>query len=186
MKDLNYDKTHILPEHQKLFEILFKTMNLEKVVFVGGIADYLNLRHEFDMPINDIDLCFRDTEHIKNFSQIYPMRKYPSVYTKDALAVYTGAVQIAKRRIHFDLFQQPSIFTRPVSQSELLGRKVLHTSFEGMRDFHNEHVGLLSSEQMGHEYEWKRLYKHSRKAALYNMITYKREKQFKPTHEKSA
>lgn len=177
MDYIKYDNSHILKEHKQLFNILFETLDISKVVFVGGIADYLNLRPHFQMPINDIDLCFRSKAHIAEFAKRYPLRRYPTIYTLDAKEVYTGDCKINGRLIHCDLFRQESVYIRPIAQSTLLGQKVLHTNFEGMKAFHNEHIEFMSSDLQAEQYNWKRLYKHSRKASLYNLLSYREEKE---------
>lgn len=186
MDVLKYDRAHILKEHQEILHVIFETIDMDKVVFVGGIADYLNLRPKYQMPVNDIDLCFRAKEHIANFEKRFKMTRYPSLYMRDAKAVFNGECVVDGKSVHFDFFQQSSIYTRPISQSSLLGQKVLHTSFEGMQAFHNEHIELLCSDSLGEKYNWKRLYKHSRKAALYNMISFKMEREKNQIHEEIA
>ena len=177
MNYFEYDTAHICKEHRQLFKELFQCLDLDKVVFVGGIADYLNLRPDFEMPINDIDLTFRSKSHITAFTQRYPMKRHESIYSNDALHVFTGGCTINGRHIHFDFFQQDSVFIRPVAKSELLGQQVLHTSFVGMQAFHNEYIALMSSDEQAENYEWKRLYKHSKKASLYNLLSYRKEKE---------
>lgn len=173
----NYDIQHILPEHREMFRVLFETIDTDRVVFVGGVADYINLRGSYTMPINDIDLCFREEAHIAQFADRFKMKRFPSLYPKDAASVYTCDCKINGYMVHIDLFKQDSVFVRPVGSSELLGQNVLHTNFEGMKAFHNDYIDMLNSDVKGKYYDWKRLYKHSRKAALYNLIDYRKEKE---------
>lgn len=56
---LEYDKKNIRSLQQMALEFLFNNVNLSKVVFCGGIADYLNLRQYYDITINDIDLLLK-------------------------------------------------------------------------------------------------------------------------------
>ncbi len=177
MDTLKYDKSHILESRQEALHLLFSTLDLTKVSFVGGIADYINLRGKYVMPINDIDLVFRDEEDLKALAQVLPLKRFESKYATDTNIVYVTNFEHKTAPIHIDCFRQHTIYNRPTSTSDLLGHQVNHHSFKGMKQFHNEHVELMSSDSKLHEYEWKRLYKHSRKAALYNLICYKRDKQ---------
>ena len=45
-----------------------------------------------------------------------------------------------------------------------------------MKKVHNDEIPLKTSEARGNSYEWKRLYKHSKKASLYNNVIFLQEK----------
>ena len=60
-----YDRKHIFNEQQATFESVFSKVDLSKIAFVGGVADYLNLRDYYDMPVNDLDIIFQDEEDLR-------------------------------------------------------------------------------------------------------------------------
>ena len=177
MNTIEYDKNTITKPGKEALSLLFSTLDINKVTFVGGIADYLNLRGHYNMPINDIDIVFRDESVLNELGKVLQIQRFESKYATDTNLVYVTNFKHPQGEIHIDFFKQVSIHKRPNNSSLLLGTKVLHTSFVGMQQFHNEHIELMSSDSKDNQYEWKRLYKHSRKAALYNLITYKQEKQ---------
>lgn len=177
MDSIKYDTKHILKEHQEALQLLFDAVDLSKITFVGGIADYLNLRTHFKLPINDIDMVFSDYKTLEEFGKIVPLKRFKSTYHTDTDSVFIGNYTSKGHEIHFDFFKQYSIHKTANSKSSLLGQTVYHTTFKGMQDFHNGQIASLTSDVTKDKYDWKRLYKHSRKAALYNLLCYKQEKE---------
>jgi hypothetical protein len=57
---LDFDKTTIPVFQQMALQFIFDNVDLNKVAFCGGIADYVNLREYYDMDINDIDLMYEN------------------------------------------------------------------------------------------------------------------------------
>ena len=53
---LKEDEQNIFYEQKQALKNIFKNLDITKIAFVGGIADYINLRSYYDMPINDIDI----------------------------------------------------------------------------------------------------------------------------------
>ncbi len=176
MNDFKYDTEHIHTPQQETLRVLLETMDLSSCYFVGGIADYLNLRSYYDMPVNDIDMVITSEAMLEVLQPHMEITKYKSrFYEYEEMDVYVGNYWAGERRVHIDFFKR-SFFYGSTSTSQLLGVPVKHASFETMKRFHNTHVSKLTSKTLGPKYEWKRLYKHSRKAGLYNLITYKEQK----------
>lgn len=176
MNYLEYDLEHILPEHQKAFALLFEHLDMTQVTFVGGVADYLNLRSSYDMPVNDIDLAISNESLLESLSPFMELEKHPSLYLGVSDSVYISNMLIDDCNVHLDFFTVASIYGRSITTSQLLGRAVQHCDFEDMRGFHNNQIAGLTSRATGPDYSWQRLYKHSRKAGLYNLAVYKNQK----------
>lgn len=177
MDYLEFDNTHIFKEQKATFQLLFETLNLDKVYFVGGVADYLNLRDHFEMPVHDVDIVYQDERDLAPLWDRITLRRHVcKFYEFDEMEVLVGDYFIYGKRVHIDCFKR-NLMYGGVSKSQLLGETVRHSSFETMRKFHNDHVGKLTSRVMGVNYEWKRLYKHSKKASLYNLVRYKEQKE---------
>ena len=171
-----FDTNYIYEEQQATFRLLFETLDLSKVSFVGGIADYLNLRDYYEMPVHDVDLVYWNEEDLEPLWKKMSLRRHVcKFYEFDKMEVLVGDYFVNGKRVHIDCFKRNHIYGG-ISQSELLGETVQHASFGTMLKFHNEHVAKLTSKAMGSNYEWKRLYKHSKKASLYNLVRYRQEK----------
>lgn len=179
MNYLEYDRHHIFEEQKATFRLLFNEIDLSKICFVGGVADYLNLRDYYDMPVHDLDVVYQDEADLEPLKKYIEMERYHcKFYEFDEMEVLVGQHFINNKRVHIDFFRRNFIYGG-VTTSMLLGREVRHSTFESMKKFHNDHIGKLTSRAMGVDYEWKRLYKHSKKASLYNLVTYQQEKQSK-------
>lgn len=173
---LEYDKKNIHNLQQMALAFLFNNANMSKVVFCGGIADYLNLRQYYDITINDIDILFENELDLQPMTNKLETKRYHSKFykTKNGEAL-VHIFRAGEKSINIDSF--PRDFSNATHiQSPLLGKMVWHTSFEESKKNHNNEIHLNSSEVRGIDYQWKRLYKHSRKAALYNNVTFLEEK----------
>lgn len=179
MDYLNYDNKAIYEEQKATLRVVFEHLDLSKVTFVGGVADYLNLRHEFRMPVHDLDIVYTNEADLQPLIDIVGVHRHKcKFYEFDEMEVLVTEHMINDKRVHIDFFKRNFIYGG-VNVSPLLGTNVRHTSFESMKKFHNDHVAKLTSKALGMNYEWKRLYKHSKKASLYNLIEYRREKNIK-------
>lgn len=170
------DKSNIFYEQQKAFEYLFHTLDLSKVAFVGGVADYINLRSYYKLPVHDFDIIYQNEEDILPLKKDIKLKKYHIGFykTNDNQEVVVAKIRVNNKEVHMDCF--PRNFEHiDLQESMLLGYKVLHASFEEMRTFHNYHIQFLTSTHLGKDYKWERLYKHSKKAGLYNNIVYSKE-----------
>ncbi|WP_337965496.1 hypothetical protein [uncultured Flavobacterium sp.] len=173
---LEYDKRNIRGFQQMALEFLFNNVNMSKVVFCGGIADYINLREYYDITINDIDIIFENEQDLQPMITKLATRRYLSKFykTKNGEAL-VNIFRVGETSINIDSF--PRDFSNETHiQSPLLGKMVWHTSFEESKDNHNNEIHLNTSQAKGNDYEWRRLYKHSRKASLYNNVTFLEEK----------
>ncbi|CAL2093891.1 conserved protein of unknown function [Tenacibaculum sp. 190524A02b] len=164
------DNRLIYQEQKKVLRYLFEKIDLSKIVFVGGIADYLNLRDYYHMIINDVDLIYEEEKYLETFLKENQATKYKNKFYESLHdEVLVVNIPVGKKLVHFDLFRK-DFEDVEITESILLGKKVLHKSFEAMRTFHNTEIGKQTSEVMQKKYEWKRLYKHSIKASLYNTV----------------
>lgn len=182
---LEYDKKNIRSFQQMALEFLFNNVNMSKVVFCGGIADYINLREYYDITINDIDLIFENEIDLQPMTSKLATKRYNSKFykTKSGEAL-VNIFRVGDKSINIDSF--PRDFTNVTHiQSPLLGKMVWHTSFEDSQKNHNNEIHLNTSEAKGIDYQWRRLYKHSRKASLYNNITFLEEKKLIHTIKKN-
>jgi hypothetical protein len=182
---LEYDKKNIRSLQQMALEFLFNNVNLSKVVFCGGIADYLNLRQYYDITINDIDLLFENEQDLQPMMNKLETKRYRSKFykTKNGEAL-VHIFRIGENAINIDSF--PRDFSHSTFiQSTLLGKMVWHTSFEESKKNHNNEIHLNTSAAKGIDYQWRRLYKHSRKASLYNNVTFLEEKNLIHTIKKN-
>jgi hypothetical protein len=182
---LEYDKKNIRPLQQMALEFLFNNVNLSKIVFCGGIADYLNLREYYDITINDIDFLFENERDLQPMANKLGTRRYISQFykTKKGEAL-VNIFRAGEASINIDSF--PSDFSNlTYTQSPLLGKMVWHVSFEFSKKNHNNEIHLNTSKARGSNYQWKRLYKHSKKASLYNNVTFLEEKNLIHTIKKN-
>ncbi|MBV1923926.1 MAG: hypothetical protein KUG68_07865 [Flavobacteriaceae bacterium] len=176
MNYLKKDNLSIYHEQKATFQFIYDHVDLSKITFVGGVADYINLRDYYKMPVHDLDIIFQDEEDLKEIIKKIGVKKYTSSFYKiDQMEVLVAKFFINNKSVHIDFFKLNNI-REGISKSYLLGKQVQHSSFKSMQTFHNTYVGKLTSDVLGEKYEWKRLYKHSKKASLYNMITYQKEK----------
>ena len=176
MRVLKTDEAYIFDEQKEVFRVLFKDIDLTKITFVGGVADYLNLREYYDLPLHDIDIAYKDEADLQKVIDLIGVKRYYSkFYEFDQPKVLVTNYLINNKPVHIDFFNKR--FTHnSIAKSMLLGQEVRHASFETMKQFHNTQISKLTSEALGNNYEWKRLYKHSKKASLYNLITYQKNK----------
>jgi len=171
-----YDRKHIFNEQQATFESVFSKVDLSKIAFVGGVADYLNLRDYYDMPVNDLDIIFQDEEDLRQIIDNEGVERFDCKFYKyNSKEVLVSEFFVDGKRVHIDYYQRNFSAVR-LTQSYLLGYRVMHASFKEMKKFHNDQIGRLTSSAMGKDYDWKRLYKHSKKASLYNNVDYLSEK----------
>lgn len=180
LKDKTYekeDRANIYYEQQVALESIFELLDRSKIAFVGGIADYINLRSFYDMPVNDLDIIYQNEEDLSPVIENYNLRRHGInfYHINDSNQVLVSEIFVNDRRVHVDYFKRNFAHIR-LKESFLLGYKVLHARFDEMMKFHNDHIPLLTSDAMGSGYEWRRLYKHSKKAALYNNVCYLKEK----------
>jgi len=176
MDYLKKDNLAIYEEQKATFQFIFDHVNLSKIAFVGGVADYINLRDYYKMPVHDLDIIYQNEDDLKEIiNKIGVKRHLCSFYKFDQMQVLVADFFINNKRVHIDFFKRNYI-REGITTSYLLGHQVKHSSFESMQKFHNAHVSMLTSDALGEKYEWKRLYKHSKKASLYNMICYQKEK----------
>lgn len=173
MNYLQYDTTHIYKEHQDTFALLRDTIDLEQVAFVGGIADYLNLRGHHKMPVNDFDLVISNPAVIDPLKEIIHFAHTETLYLNETSSVFQSNYIVDDCCVHLDFFEVSSIYEHPICRSEFLGTEVQHYDFETMRTFHNNQISVFTTDVKGADYDWKRLYKHSRKGGLYNLIRLK-------------
>jgi hypothetical protein len=174
---LEFDKKNIFDEQKKALEYIFNTLDLSKIGFVGGVADYINLREFYQMPVNDIDIIYENDDDIMAVENEMKLEKfYTNFYQLTSTEVLVSEFKIEDKNVHFDYYKRNFNNLR-LKQSYLLGKMVWHISFKEMQSLHNSMVPQLTSEAMGVGYDWKRLYKHSKKASLYNNITYLKEKE---------
>lgn len=179
MNFIKEDNQAIYAEQKATFQFIFDHVDLSKITFVGGVADYINLRSYYKMPVHDIDIIFQDEKDLKEIFNKIGAKKYTSSFYKiDQMEVFVSKFIANNKRVHIDFFKLNNIREGTV-KSYLLGQQVQHSSFVKMQKFHNSYVSKLTSEVLGEKYEWKRLYKHSKKASLYNMISYQNEKLIK-------
>ncbi|WP_408028959.1 hypothetical protein [Tenacibaculum xiamenense] len=143
---------------------------MKKIVFIGGIADYINLRKQYHLMVNDIDIAFENENDIAPFLNNYGYKKYRNrFYSSEENEVIVVNIPIGGKSVHFDFFKK-GFRHLEVEHSYLLGEKVMHAGFNRMRRFHNREIGNQTSTMQRERYEWKRLYKHSIKASLYNAV----------------
>ncbi len=167
---VNIDNSLIFNEQKKALKIVFDQIDTSKIVFVGGIADYLNLRHRYHLTINDIDIVYENEEDLSCFFHKYGTKKYQNKFYKSVKnEVCVTNIPFGNKSVHFDFFKN-QFNSFGITESFLLGQKVLHASFDRMRNFHNREIGNQTSITQRERYEWKRLYKHSIKASLYNAV----------------
>lgn len=182
---LEYDKKNIHSLQQMTLEFLFNNINMSKIVFCGGVADYLNLRKYYDITINNIDLLYENELDLQPITNKLATKRYISKFykTKNGEAL-VNIFKVGETAINIDSF--PSDFSNlTYTQSSLLGKMVWHTSFEFSKKNHNNEIHLNTSKVRGIDYQWKRLYKHSRKASLYNNVTFLEEKNLIHTIKKN-
>ena len=174
---LEFDEYNIFYEQKETLNYLFNNVDLEKVAFVGGVADYLNLRKYYQMPINDVDIIFEEEDVLDTLKEKNELVKYQCSFyqNRDVREVLVSNHDINGKKVHVDYFKR-NFGSIGMAKSFLLGQPVYHASFEEMKQFHNNQIPKLTSETMREKYEWKRLYKHSRKGSLYNNIVYLKEK----------
>jgi hypothetical protein len=170
---LKEDEKNIFYEQQQALKNIFEKLDLSKIAFVGGIADYINLRSYYDMPVNDIDIIYEQDGITKYFSRFY----------NTGGEVLVSEFFVNNKNVHTDFYKR-NFSKIKLTQSPLLGKMVWHATFNEMKTFHNIQVPEVTSAAMGKKYEWKRLYKHSKKASLYNNISYLEEKQLFETLKK--
>jgi hypothetical protein len=173
---LKYDQENIFEEQKKTLEFLFDTIDMSKFAFVGGVADYINLRQYYKMPINDLDIVYENDIDIEQVAKVLNLESFKSsFYKKINDTVLISEFKVGNKYVHIDFYKRDFSVLR-LQQSELIGKVVWHTSFKEMQRFHNSQIPQLTSEAMGNKYDWKRLYKHSKKASLYNNIIFLKEK----------
>jgi hypothetical protein len=175
MNTLAYDTQHIYEEHRETFALLRDTIDLSQVAFVGGIADYLNLRGRQEMPINDFDLIISNPSVIAPLKNKLRFTQTETLYLDESSAVFQANNNVNNCYVHLDFFVVTSIYEHSLITSNFLGTAVRHHDFETMRKFHNNQIPVFNSVVKGIEYDWKRLYKHSSKAGLYNLLSYKND-----------
>ncbi|GIQ57664.1 hypothetical protein Flavo103_08000 [Flavobacterium collinsii] len=173
---LKEDEKNIFYEQKQALKNIFEKLDMSKIAFVGGIADYINLRSYYDMPINDIDIIYQDEEDLLPIKENEGITRYFTRFYDLEVEVLVSEFKIDNKEVHADFFKRVFSKIRLV-QSPLLGTMVWHATFNEMKAFHNNQIPLITSEAMGQKYEWKRLYKHSKKASLYNNVCYLEEKQ---------
>lgn len=170
------DNLHIPKAQRIAIHHVFSLIDASRIAFVGGIADYLNLREYYDMPINDLDFIYEDENDLKPIIEKDTVKKFKcNFYTRDSDEVLISDIYIDGSRVHIDYFKRNFLSVK-LTRSLLLGKMVRHASFTEMKKFHNDHIEPLTSRKTGGKYDWKRLYKHSRKASLYNNIQYLKER----------
>ncbi|RUT69432.1 hypothetical protein D0817_16490 [Flavobacterium cupreum] len=181
---LKEDEKNIFYEQQQALQNIFDKLDLSKIAFVGGIADYINLRSYYDMPVNDIDIIYENEEDLLPIQEQDGITRYFSrFYNINVGEVLVSEFFVNNKNVHTDYYKR--IFSKiQLTQSPLLGRMVWHATFNEMKEFHNTQLPEVTSAAMGHKYEWKRLYKHSKKASLYNNVCYLEEKQLLQTLKK--
>lgn len=176
LKYLEYDRRTIFEEQKATLNHVFDILDTSRFAFVGGIADYLNLRGFYQMPVHDLDIIYEAEEDIKPIiTQDGVTRHQCQFYRFDTEEVIVSEHFVNEKRVHIDYYRR-NFHNMSLSQSPLLGKVVWHASFLEMKQFHNGIIAMLTSEKMGHRYDWKRLYKHSKKASLYNNIVFLEEK----------
>ena len=173
---LQEDEKNIFYEQKQALKNIFEKLDMSKIAFVGGIADYINLRTYYDMPVNDIDIIYKDEEDLLPIKENDGITRYFSRFYEQEGEVLVSEFMINDKNVHTDFYQRDFSRIRMV-QSPLLGTMVWHATFNEMKTFHNNQIPLITSEAMGRKYEWKRLYKHSKKASLYNNVCYLQEKE---------
>jgi hypothetical protein len=170
------DRAAIFLEQQLAIEHVFNSLDLSKIAFVGGIADYINLRSYYDMPVNDLDIIYEKEEDLSEIIKNGEITRHLSKFYKMNIGdVLVSEFNINGKNVHTDFYKR--LFSKiNLTKSPLLGHMVWHASFKEMKKFHNNQIPELTSEVTGKNYEWKRLYKHSKKASLYNNVSYLEEK----------
>ncbi|MEN2399247.1 hypothetical protein GKZ90_0005630 [Flavobacterium sp. MC2016-06] len=180
---LKEDEKNIFYEQQQALKNIFDKLDLSKIAFVGGIADYINLRNYYDMPINDIDIIFQDEDDLLPIKEKDGITPYFCRFYDKGGQVLVSEYFINDKNVHTDYYKR--IFSKiKLTQSPLLGKMVWHADFNEMKASHNNQIAETTSQAMGEKYEWKRLYKHSKKASLYNNISYLEEKKLLQTLKK--
>lgn len=171
-----YDQAQIFKEQQAALKNVYSLTDLSKIAFVGGVADYINLRPYYEMLINDLDIIYKEEEDLQMFIKKNDIKRYTCKFYKfNSQEVLVAEYLINGKRVHIDYYRR-NFSVMKLTQSYLLGVKVWHASFGEMKKFHNDQIGRLTSAAMGKDYDWKRLYKHSKKASLYNNVDYLEEK----------
>jgi hypothetical protein len=172
---LKEDEKNIFQEQKQALKNIFEKLDMSKIAFVGGIADYINLRSYYDMPVNDIDIIYEDEADLLPIKEQDGITRFFSRFYNTGGEVLVSEYFINNKNVHTDYYKRN--FSRiELIQSPLLGRMVWHATFNEMKEFHNQQVPEVTSQAMGEKYEWKRLYKHSKKASLYNNVCYLEEK----------
>lgn len=180
------DETNIFYEQQQALKNIFERLDMSKIAFVGGIADYLNLRRYYEMPVNDIDIIYENEDDLLPIKEQYGIIKYcTKFYNMDVGEVLVSECFVNSKKIHMDFYKR-NFSKIKLTQSPLLGKMVSHATFSEMKDFHNKQIPEVTSKTAGEKYEWRRLYKHSRKASLYNNVSYLEEKNLIETLKKSS
>ncbi len=182
---LEYDRKNIRSLQQIALEFIFNNVNMSKIVFCGGIADYLNLRAYYDITINDIDILYENELDLQPMTNKLGTKRYISKFykTKNGEAL-VNIFRNGVNTINIDSFPK-DLSKSTHTQSSLLGKMVWHTSFDDSKKNHNDEIPLNTSETRGINYEWRRLYKHSKKASLYNNVTFLEEKNLIHTIKKN-
>lgn len=182
-KILKEDEKNIFYEQKQALRNVFEKLDMSKVAFVGGIADYINLREYYDMPVNDLDIIYEDETVLLPIQEQEGITRFFSRFYNKDKEVLVSEYFVNNRNVHTDYYKRVFSEIR-LTQSPLLGQMVWHATFNEMKEFHNMQIPEVTSQVMGHKYEWKRLYKHSKKASLYNNVWYLQEKQLLQTLKK--
>jgi hypothetical protein len=173
---LEEDTNTIFLEQQKAFDHIFNKLDLSKIAFVGGVADYINLRSYYEMPINDLDIIYENEEDLSSIIENGEITRHiTSFYKMNIGEVLVSEFNVNGKDVHIDFYKR-KFSKMSLMKSLLLGKMVWHATFKEMKKFHNNQIPELTSEVAGKDYEWKRLYKHSKKASLYNNVSYLEEK----------
>ncbi|WP_264529082.1 hypothetical protein [Flavobacterium sp. N502540] len=173
---LKEDEQNIFYEQKQALKNIFENLDITKIAFVGGIADYINLRAYYDMPINDIDIIYENEDDLSLIKKNEGITRFFNRFYDLQGEVLVSEYLINDKNVHTDYYKRD--FSKiGLTQSYLLGEMVWHATFDEMKTFHNDQIPKLTSDATGEKYEWKRLYKHSKKASLYNNVCYLDEKQ---------
>jgi len=162
---------YLLVPQDIAMSIIKSTIGLDNVIFVGGVADYMNLKGFVDMPINDIDLVYNDKKDLINFLEHFNVvyRNVNSNVYKEYLKEYiTLDIDLKVTTVRIDLFNRTNEIT-DIEHGEFYGYNIKYASSNNMSKFHNDMISKLANSK-----DKKRLRKHSKKASYYNMLNNKK------------
>lgn len=155
---------------------LLECVDSKNIIFVGGIADYVNLRKFINLKINDIDVVVEGIAQLAFLSGYYGVEStgnptYPGLHRE----YFITDIPVGSDIVRIDLFEMDHIDVEYRVET-LLNHQVKVATPSHMWSFHKQEVSRLQCDGNGciHPHcgesldpDRKRLLKHSRKMTFY-------------------